>query len=248
MHVDDEQMQRRLHAELDATTLRAVDEHLAACTLCRERASAAGRGEDRVMQLLEALDGEQSRVEARQLIARARTRDHAWIRRAASFLLAVGIAGTAYAAPGSPLPRWVASFIERVAEEPPVVSPVAVPEPIRAQDSAASGIAMRPDGALVVLFAATQASGRARVSLVNASEVTARSFGTSVPFRADIGRIVVENGGSSADFEILIPRDAPRVEIRVGSARVYLKDGDRITSNAFPDSAGVRVIPLRRVP
>ena len=253
MHVDEEVVQRVLHAELDPASQPGVEEHLAGCALCRERVDAARRDEVDAMRLLAALDVDMPRVTALQLIesGRARARDSAWIRWAAVIVLAVGIVGTAYAAPGSPLPRWVSAIIGDVSRKPRDVGSVGEPShqaQREAQDRAASGIAMDADTALLVLFTSRQASGHARVSLTDAAEVTVRSFTPGVPFKSDVGRLVVENRGSTADFEVLIPRAAPRVEIRVGSERVYLKERDRITAPGVAGSGDSRVVPLGRSP
>ena len=40
---------------------------------------------------------------------------------------------------------------------------------------------------------------------------------------------MIDNQGSSASFEIHIPRTATRVEIWVNQARLFLKDGPHVT-------------------
>jgi hypothetical protein len=55
---------------------------------------------------------------------------------------------------------------------------------------------------------------------------------------------MIDNRGSSASFEIHIPRAAPSVEIRVDENRIFLKDGDRITPVAPIGSHGPYLLPL----
>ena len=52
--------------------------------------------------------------------------------------------------------------------------------------------------------------------------------------------------GSSATFEIQIPRAAPRVEILVGGTRLFLKEGSRVTVEGTADAQGPFVLPLSR--
>jgi hypothetical protein len=49
--------------------------------------------------------------------------------------------------------------------------------------------------------------------------------------------------GSTANFEVAIPRSATRVEILVGGRRAFLKEGDRLAGT--PDSAGSFRLTLR---
>ena len=251
MHIDEEVLQRLLHAELDSSKEAVVEAHLADCTQCRERAAAARRDEADVLRLLATLDGDQPRVEARHLIARAHVRDRAWIKWAAGVLFTVGVVGTAYAAPGSPVPRWVAAFIGHVGSAASHAASVTAPErPAQSelQDRVVSGLSMAPDNGLLVLFMARQPSGQARVLLTDAGEVSVQSFAHGIPFRSEVARLVVDNRGTTADFEVLIPHKAQRVEIRVGSELVYLKIGARVTTALPADSDGARLIPLGRKP
>lgn len=247
-HVDEEVMQRRMHAELDPEARPIVEEHLALCVHCRDRAAAAVLDETRVLALLQLLDGPRSRIEPRQFIAQARTRNHAWLRWAAAFLVTVGLVGTAWATPGSPFRRWAAAMRARVSAERQV-APVPAPRTtLQTKETVASGLSMAPEASIVVVFTARQRSGVARVSLTSASEVSVQTLAANVPFRSELGRLVVENQGAAADFEVLIPRHAPRVEIRVGTARVYLKERDRVFADIPADSDSVRLISLAGAP
>jgi len=57
-------------------------------------------------------------------------------------------------------------------------------------------------------------------------------------FTSELDRLVVDNARSSADFDILVPRDARRVEVRVRGATVFLKDGESVTTSGTMNAAG----------
>ncbi len=223
MHLDEELVQRLLHGELAPAAETPVREHLAECPDCRARVVAAGRAERTVHTLLAHLDHPPPRVDAGTLAARARARSPGWLRWAAGILLVAGLAGAAYAAPGSPVRGWVQAALQRIGG-----GPVAVPEapgPAEPLEVGPSGIAVAPGAGLLILFTSRQAEGEARVTLTDDAQVMVRALTGAVIFTSDVDRLVVENRGSSATFEIQIPRRAPRVEIRVDGIRMFLKDG-----------------------
>lgn len=218
-HLDEEQVQRLLHRELAPPQERAIREHLAECLACRGRFAAVQQDEDEVHALLRHLDHPPPRVDAHAVAARARAREVRWVRWAAGVGLALGLAGAAYAAPGSPLPAWVEVVVEWMsggsAQTP--------------ADPGGAGIAVAPGRALVILFTSPQAEGHAQVSLTDAVDVAVRAPSGAATFTADVDRLVIDNSGSAATFDIQIPRAAPRVEIRVAGVRVFLKEGPRVT-------------------
>jgi hypothetical protein len=54
----------------------------------------------------------------------------------------------------------------------------------------------------------------------------------------------VDNQSDSTRFQVLIPRRAALVEVQVGGRRVFLKEGDRVVTQARPDPRGDYLIPL----
>ena len=101
MHLDDEQLQRLLHGELDRGSAGALAEHVAACADCRQRLSEAERDQAEVYGLLRLVDHPAPPVDAESVAASARGHDRGWGRWAAGILLAMAAAGGAYAASGS---------------------------------------------------------------------------------------------------------------------------------------------------
>jgi hypothetical protein len=158
------------------------------------------------------------------------------LRWAAAILLSFGLVGVAYAAPGSPLPRWIASLAEWLApgpkEEESPGAPTPEPAPARA------GIAVTPGEALTISLEIGD-GGSARISLTSGAEVTLRAESGGVGFTAGAGQLVVVGRAEPASIEVQVPRSASRVEILRRGERVFLKDGDTITAlaEAGPDGS-----------
>lgn len=246
MHLDDEQVHRFLDAELDPTALTAARAHLVQCPECRGRVERARREEADLDALLEQVDHPAPTVSVEVVVARAVARETGWLRRAAVVIATLGLAGVAYAIPGSPVRAWVDVLTgradDRRAQEefaPVAEAPRQTPERI------AAGIAVAPGRSLVVQFTAYQAEGQVRVSLTDSALVEVRALGAGATFSSEVNRLAIANQGSGASFEIGIPRRAAQVEIRIGDRRLLLKQGDRVTAVATTGADGLYVLPLQ---
>jgi len=247
VHLDDDRVQRLLHGELSQPADRLAREHVAGCDDCRRRLSDMEREENEVHALLRVLDHAPPQIRAETIAARAQAGDPAarargavWLRLAAGFLLVVGIAGLAYAVPGSPVRKWVHEIVQRMGVRP---------EPSGASHGlggspAVAGIAVLPERRLLILFKSVQAEGGARVSLTDDPEVLVQAPVGAATFASSADRLLIDNEGSSATFEIRIPRSAARVEIRVGGNQVFLKDGSRVTTTGSMGAEGGYVLRL----
>jgi hypothetical protein len=250
MHLDDERIERWMHGEMAPDTERSAREHLAACAECRARLAEAQREEREVHALLRGLDAPAPRVDARAVIERARPRGAGWARRAAAIAIAVGIAGAAYAVPGSPLRAFVVAVVERLgggaerAPEPRRRAPESAPPPAPAPAPGAGGIAVAAGSNLVIAFTSTQPDGVARVSLVEGADVVVRAPTGAATFTSDADRLTIDNADGAADFEIAIPHDAPRVEIQVDGRRLLVKEGPRMITSMPYDPRGLYILPL----
>lgn len=240
MHLDEEQVQRLLHGELPRPVETTARAHLAECAHCRARVAEADQEERDVYALLRHADHETPRISARAVALRAR--GPGWGRWAAGIAIALGVAGAAYASPGSPLPAWLDAIAEWVAG--PSDRSRSAPAPGRPQDPAVAGIAVAPGRELVILFTSPRAGGDVQVSLTDSAEVVVRAPIGSATYTSDAERLVIDNQGSVATFEIQIPRAAPRVEIQVNGDRIFLKEGRRITTDQSTDAKGRYVLPL----
>ena len=245
MHVDLERMQRYVDDELTPDEGVAVRAHLADCAPCAERARQVRRDHDDVMTLLGAVDHRPPSITAATVASRARVRRSPWIRRAAGIVLALGVAGAAYAAPGSPVRQWLRDVVDRNSPRPTAsTSPPSASDQSPPQVESWAGIAVEPGQSLVVQFTAAQVAGTLRVSLTDSSRVVVRAAHGAATFGSAEDRLLIGNSESSGDFQIDLPRSARRVEIRVADRRVLLKDGTRIVAIVAPDATGSYVIPI----
>jgi hypothetical protein len=228
-----------LHGELGAHAQGPARAHLACCAACRERVAAARRDQDEIDALLRHLDHPPPHLDAAAIARSAPARRSAPLRRAAAVLLALGAAGGAWAAVGSPVPDWFDAWRGRGGAPLPAEPPAAAaPEP------ATGGIAV-PAGAGLVLDFALARTGQVHVSLTEGSEVTVRTLAGPASYTSDPDRrILVESDAAQPAFAVGIPRGATRVEIRAAGRRVFLKEGVRVTTDAPADEDGGYLIPL----
>lgn len=233
MHLDEAEVQRLVHGEMAAPAERAARDHLAQCTQCDEEVARAAREEERVADLLRLIDHAPPAIDVRAIVARAPAPRMERGRWAAGLLLAMGLAGVAYAAPGLPLRGWIAAALEAIGGRPgPSLVPGTAPVP------GAAGVAVEPGNDLLIEFTSARNGSTARLELTDGVEVEVRTRIGAATFTSNVGQLVIENQKDSAAFEIEIPRSASRVEIRVAGKRVFLKEASRLTTTAAPDERG----------
>jgi hypothetical protein len=240
MHLDEEQIQRLLHGELTPANATSAREHLAACFDCSSRLAAAEREESWVLDKLRRLDRPPPRVEAAAVMTGRRRHPVTWNRWAAGVVLALALAGAAYALPGSPLRRLVHQIAALMGEAPRTDTRT----PREPTDTAARGIGVTPGDRFTIVFSTEQPGGVAVVSLTDRADIAVRAIGGAATFTSDVDRLSIDNVGSSARFQIEIPRRAPFVEIRVGRHRVFSKEGLRVITGARRDSDDRYLVPL----
>ena len=162
------------------------------------------------------------------LIGRAeRRRMPGHLRWAAGVLLMAVAAGAAYAAPGSPVQRWIDGLTGTVdvpapenLSEAPDVAGVVVPVGDRLE------IELRPQG-----------RGTIDVILDEVSDVTVEAFNGSATFDSRADRLVVE-GADGPDYRITIPRDAVWIEVLIGATPVFRLESGEVVTNAQSVAAG----------
>jgi hypothetical protein len=254
MHLEEEQIQRLLHGELEVSARAEAEQHIAACASCRHRFEEAGQEEKRIFDLLERTDHPAPEIDPEAIAERARSSTERtpplWcffgkvqLRWVAGIALVLAAAGIAYTAPGSPVRAWVDQAIGWIAGtsgEAPFEEPVppSLPEPGMA------GIAVEPGAQFTILFTETQSEGRVAVSLTDGPNIVARALSGSVTFTTDVDRLTIGNSGARTDYEIELPVAAARVEILIGERRHFLKRGEEIVTNAPTDSLGRHLLPL----
>ena len=241
MHLDDELIQRELHRELGSRDA-AVRAHLADCLECRDRLAEAAREEARVYELLRRIDHGALPIDPQALVDRARRARLAWTRSAAVVLLGLGVAGVAYATPGSPFRTWLQAVVEAVTGSR--ADPVAPTLPDTPSVPGPSGLSIDPGRSYVIVLLAPQDSAQLRVSLTSDPVLVVTALSGTPTFTSGTYRLTIDNRTTPTDFAITIPREAPRVEIWVGRERVFLKEGLRVTTQPG-EGAGSYVVPLR---
>jgi hypothetical protein len=107
-------------------------------------------------------------------------------------------------------------------------APLAAPDPDRSGDTA--GISVTPGAELVIEFGPGPVGGTVNVELTDGAEVVVRGPAGAATFTSEEERLVVHRSGPPSAFEVRVPRTAPRVEIRAGATRLFLKAGDRVTA------------------
>jgi putative zinc finger protein len=239
MHLDDEQLQRLMHGELAPKPEAEVRDHLARCAECRSLTREAEREEARLFGLLDTMDHSPPSVTVQSIRARAGGRSPVWGRWAAGLILGLVGAGAAYAAPGSPLPALVGRVIDWA--NGTTRTPAPSPEP---EVGAAAGITVAPGQRFTILFSRSQVGGMATITLTDSADIMVRALHGIAAFSSDVDRLSIDNGGDSSRFEILIPRSAPSVDIRVNGRQVFRSQNSRVITAAALDSEGRYVLPL----
>jgi hypothetical protein len=240
MHLDEELVQRVLHAELTPAAGQEVHDHLAGCAACRSRVDDAQREESRIFGLLRELDHPLPRIPDDVSPVRS-GRGPLWGRLAASIAIGIVAAGAAYAASGASLPRMFQRLVNWVAQTPAPNRPVTRPP---GSSVAGRGIAVTAGDRLLILFSAAKTEGLATISLTDDSDVEVRTIRGQASFTSDLDRLQIDSRSDSTRFQVLIPRRAALVEVQVGGRRVFLKEGDRVVTQARPDPRGDYLIPL----
>lgn len=241
MHLDEEQVQRLLHGETTPTAGTLARDHLAGCEECRSRVALAEREEAWVLERLRQMDHTLPPVTVESVAARGRRRRAGWERLAAAVFLTLTAIGVAYAAPGSPF-RGVLQHIVAWLGGSTWQPGSGVPRP--GPGGAQVGIAVAPGERLTIGFAFERSGGWATVSLTDGADVVVRAQGGTTVFTSEVDRLAVVHRGPPGQFEILIPRAAPSVEIRVGDRRVLLVTASGVETRYPADSKGRYLVPL----
>jgi anti-sigma factor RsiW len=243
MHLDEEQVQRLLHGETVSPAEAAVRDHLARCEECRSRVAQAEHEERWVLERLRRVDHAPPPIAVGAILGRGRRRAAGWGRLAAGIFLALAAVGVAYAAPGSPFHGVLQRIVEwaRGSSKPPIHAAPS-PEAVGGQ----AGIAVAPGDRLTIAFADEQSGGTATVSLTDGSDVVVRALGGTTTFTSEVDRLSIEHRGAPGRFEILLPRGAASVEIRVGGHRSFLTEASRVETEYPRDAEGRYLLPLSR--
>jgi hypothetical protein len=254
MHLNEEQVQRVLHNELDEPGRTTVTRHLAECPSCAVVVEAAASDEAWLLGELRRADHVAPAVPFELVARRARLRRRAsrWLRRAAAVLLLLGAGTAAYAIPGSPVREWlvgttrwlIGTTRERGARGAAPVdrSPEPAVPDAGGGGGGGGGIALVPGDRLAIRFTHTQMRGIARVTLSDEALVRVRAVAGSVPLTTSGESLTIANSALLSDYVIEIPRAAREVEILVAGRSVMTTRVGTITT-----ASGVERDPWGRI-
>lgn len=238
MHPDATRLQSYADGELPPVERDSIRRHIAACASCGAIIEATQHERDAIEELLRVIDHPHQPVSVDRVRARARQQygSRRGMLRAAGIVLAVVAAGVAYAAPGSPVREWI-DGIQRIRPAAPPTRQA----PQSDVPASMAGIAVRPGPSLVIRFVEAQASGSVRVSLVDSSTVVVRAPQAAATYATADELLLIDNSGSTASFDIEIPRNARNVELWVAAEQlVTVRNGRFSTAGA----AGVAQVEL----
>jgi hypothetical protein len=237
MHLTEEELQRLLHGEAAPDPVRA---HAEQCSECAGRLEQERAKEADLFALLDTVDHPPPMVTAHDIAARARPPRRRLasspVRWAATIVLVVGLAGIAYAVPGSPVRTWLEDVFHSDAEsDGTLVTP--------AFDDGPAGIAIDPGALLVIVFETVRTGSRARVTLVETPRVMVEAPSGSAGFTIGPDRLQVAIGRDSTLVEVRVPRSLPRLEIYQGNRLLLSRTAAGVV---VPPSAGdsVYLLPL----
>jgi hypothetical protein len=242
MHLNDGQIQRLMHDELDASSRDAALGHIAECPSCEEALADAKREEAAIFDLLGHVDHAAPKVNAARFIGPGRTPSPAWARRAAGIVIVAALAGAAYAIPGSPLPGLVKKT-RRARER------TRSARGRRCGQTGTTGdlrIAVPAGDGFIIQFATTQDSSYAIVSFTPDAMVRVRAIGGTAVFTTDTGRLDIDNRGSTAHYEIEIPAQLPGagVKIQIDNILAFQRGADYSTMRGREIAPGrYRIFP-----
>jgi hypothetical protein len=195
-----------------------------------------------VLERLGRVDHAPPPVAVEAIVGRGRARAAGWGRLAAGMFLALAAVGVAYAAPGSPFRGVLQRIVEWVGGSKPPTGAA----PSAETNAGQAGIAVPPGDRLTIAFAVEQSGGTATVSLTDGSDVVVRALGGTTTFTSEVDRLTIEHRGVPGRFDILIPRGAHSVEIRVGGRRSFLTEASRVETEYPSDAEGRYLVPLSR--
>lgn len=225
-----------LDGEASAASRVELERHLATCPSCSARLTALEQASADTGKLLTLLTPQPLLLEPEAVIRRARVRSltRSGVIAAAALVLAVGVAS---AMVGSSRVRAFALRVWSTVSGAPRSVPSSEPQ-------GQGGIAFVPTPEAEIAFDMRQDQGVLRVAMADTAELSIRASGP-VAYRVGAGGIVLHNRGSSASYDIVVPRDAQHVRILVAGRVVLEKLGPRISTGVPSDRAGRFVISVR---
>ena len=234
-HPADGDLRALLDAELPPAQHVEVEQHTRTCASCRARLAALESTAQETAALLALLPTAAPDLRIDTIVSRARAPRLRWGVIAAA--LALVVASVAGATVGRPYVRALVAQIRAVVHPEP-----SAPSP--ASRSGQVGIAFIPGAQADVSFDAPQSSGTAYVSLADTAKLVIDPS-AAVTYRVHPGGVIVHNVGSSASYNIVVPRNALHVRILVAGRVLFEKAGSRVTAPAPAELTGRYAFDVR---
>ena len=201
--------------------------------------------DDVLSGMLASIDHPAPLLRADDVIRRVRMR----MKRRSALLAAaavIAVAGVAAAAvPGS----FVHRYLERLSAHRSASSTALGATAPTANDAASRGIAFAPGAQLDVDFRAEQVSGALEVRWAETPLVQLSQTGASgdAHYALTPGGVIVDNGGSTASYSLVLPRTLARAHVRVAGRVVLFKEGETVSCVGVRADSGTCVIVIGAV-
>ncbi|PYP17724.1 MAG: hypothetical protein DMD54_06750 [Gemmatimonadetes bacterium] len=236
-HPADGDLRALLDGELPPAQRVEVEQHARTCAACRARVAALESAAQETAALLALLPTAAPDLRIETIVSRARAPRLRWGVIAAA--LALVVASVAGATVGRPYVRALVVRIRAVVH--PESSAPPAPSPARGGQV---GVAFIPGPQADISFDAPQSSGAVYVSLADTAKLVIDPS-AAVTYRVHPGGVVVHNVGSSASYDIVVPRNALHVRILVAGRVLFEKAGSRVTAPAPAEPTGRYAFDVR---
>lgn len=251
MHWSDPDLQGFLDGELSEAEAHAVATHLAACRECAEGLRRLEGEHLAARELLSQLDHPAPVLAPERLMLNSARRSDARRMLLAAGMAALVLGGVAVAAvPDSPLHRYVSRLLSgggaKEVQQPSEPRKAEQQPPVQSTERRPSGIAFVPGDELVITFKEPQAQGRIRVELHEDPMVRIHAVDGMVSYALAEATASIDNRGSTASYDLSIPRGLREARIRVAKHTVFVKEGPRIIVPTAPDEDETYVISLNQ--
>lgn len=198
--------------------------------------------DDVLSAMLASIDHPVPMLRAHDVIARARmrTKRRSALLAAAAVLAASGVA--AAAVPNTFLHR----YLDRLSAHRSTIPTAAETPPATLNDVASRGVAFAPGPQLDVEFRAEQVSGALEVRWADTPLVHLSQTGSSgdAHYALTPGGVIVDNGGSTASYSLVLPRTLPSAHVRVAGRMVLSKEGETVSCAGAHADSGTCVIVI----
>lgn len=221
--------------------------HVLSCARCRHRLARATADTSSISALLSAVDHPVPPLAIDSVIARGHRKAHRGVLAAGAIFAVVSTAAAAI--PGSPVRRY-ARHVLATRDATHAVAVQASDAPGTSSQATSSnvqatrGVAFVPGADVDIRFRTTQSTGVLHVRVADVRTLRLSHDSSVAAYALTSAGITVDNAGSSADFDLVIPQSVTRARVRIGTRTVLAKDGAKVTSAGARDASGRYAISL----